>query len=125
MYQSSVTDTVSLESLYHLAAVSGAHFKQGTILIVILVSSGSAKSRTHLFSMGGFFVTRRGWPGRLRACRIWATKFWCQPGVSNWLCHAEPQDSEIVKKKSYIFVLECRSDANHVSIILYFLSFIK
>ena len=39
--------------------------------IVILVSSGSAKSRTHQFAMGGFLVTRRGWPGRLRACRIW------------------------------------------------------
>ena len=37
----------SLESSYHLAAVSGAHFTQGTILIVILVSSGSSKSRTH------------------------------------------------------------------------------
>ena len=48
-----------------------AHFTQGTILIVILVSSGSAKSRTHQFAVGGFLVTRRGWPGRLRACRIW------------------------------------------------------
>ena len=35
----------SLESPYHLAAVSGAHFTQGMILIVILVSSGSAKSK--------------------------------------------------------------------------------
>ena len=43
----------------------------GTILIVILVSSGSAKSRTHRSAVGGFLVTRRGWPGRLRACRIW------------------------------------------------------
>ena len=49
-----------------------------------------------------------------------------QPGVSNRLCHAEPQDSENVKKNiSYIFVLEYRSDANHVFIILNFLSFIK
>ena len=61
----------TLESPYHLAAVSGAHFTQGTILIVILVSSGSAKSRTHQSAVGGFLVTRRGWPGRLRACRIW------------------------------------------------------
>ena len=61
----------SLESPYHLAAVSRAHFTQGAILIVILVSSGSAKSRTHQFAVGGFLVTRRGWPGRLRACRIW------------------------------------------------------
>ena len=61
---------LSLESPYHLAAVSGAHFTQGTILIVILVSSRSAKSRTHKFAVGGFLVTRRGWPGRLRACRI-------------------------------------------------------
>ena len=61
----------TLESPYHLAAVSGAHFTQGTILIVILVSSGSAKSRTHQSAMGGFLVTRRGWPGRLRSCRIW------------------------------------------------------
>ena len=51
--------------------VSGAHFTQGTILIVIIVSSGSAKSRTHQSAVGGFLVTRRGWPGRLRACRIW------------------------------------------------------
>ena len=62
---------VSPESPYHLAAVSGAHFTQGTILIVILVSSGSAKSRTHQSAVGGFLVTRRGWPGRLRAYRIW------------------------------------------------------
>ena len=62
---------IALDSPYHLAAVSGAHFTQGTILIVILVSSGSAKSRTHQFAVGGFLVTRRGWPGRLRACRIW------------------------------------------------------
>ena len=61
----------ALESPYHLAAVSGAHFTQRTILIVILVSSGSAKSRTHQSAVGGFLVTRRGWPGRLRACRIW------------------------------------------------------
>ena len=60
-----------LESPYHLVAVSRAHFTQGTILIVILVSSGSAKSRTHQSAVGGFLVTRRGWPGRLRACRIW------------------------------------------------------
>ena len=60
-----------LESPYHLAAVSGALFTQGMILIVILVSSGSAKSRTHQSAVGGFLVTRRGWPGRLRACRIW------------------------------------------------------
>ena len=64
-----VDDT--LESPYHLAAVSGAHFTQGTMLIVILVSSGSAKSRTHQSAVGGFLVTRRGWPVRLRACRIW------------------------------------------------------
>ena len=32
------------ERLYHLAVVSGAHFTLGTILIVILVSSGSVKS---------------------------------------------------------------------------------
>ena len=61
----------TLESPYHLAAVSGAHFTQGTILSVILVSSGSAKSRTHQSAVGGFLVTRRGRPGRLRACRIW------------------------------------------------------
>ena len=61
----------SLESPYHLVAVSGAHFTQGTILIVIIVSSGSAKSRTHQSAVGGFLVTQRGWPGRLRACRIW------------------------------------------------------
>ena len=61
----------ALESPYHLVAVSGAHFTQGTILIVIIVSSGSAKSRTHQSAVGGFLVTRRGWPGRLRACRIW------------------------------------------------------
>ena len=42
-----------------------------TILIVILVSSGSAKSRTHQSAVSGFLVTQRGWPGRLRACRIW------------------------------------------------------
>ena len=54
--------TFALESPYHLAAVSGAHFTQGTILIVILVSSGSAKSRTHQSAVGGFLVTRRGWP---------------------------------------------------------------
>ena len=65
------TTTKSLESPYHLVAVSGAHFTQGTILIVIIVSSGSAKSRTHQSAVGGFLVTRRGWPGRLRACRIW------------------------------------------------------
>ena len=35
------------------------------------VSSGRAKSRTHQFAVNGFLVTRRGWPGRLRACRIW------------------------------------------------------
>ena len=68
-YVSKINHT--LESPYHLAAVSGAHFTQGTILIVILVSSGSAKSRTHQSAVGGFLVTRRGWPGRLRACRIW------------------------------------------------------
>ena len=62
---------LTLESPYHLVAVSGAHFTQGTILIVIIVSSGSAKSRTHQSAVGGFLVTRRGWPGRLRACRIW------------------------------------------------------
>ena len=62
---------MTLESPYHLVAVSGAHFTQGTILIVIIVSSGSAKSRTHQSAVGGFLVTRRGWPGRLRACRIW------------------------------------------------------
>ena len=62
---------ISLESPYHLVAVSGAHFTQGTVLIVIIVSSGSAKSRTHQSAVGGFLVTRRGWPGRLRACRIW------------------------------------------------------
>ena len=62
---------ITLESPYHLVAVSGAHFTQGTILIVIIVSSGSAKSRTHQSAVGGFLVTRRGWPGRLRACRIW------------------------------------------------------
>ena len=62
---------ITLESPYHLVAVSGAHFTQGTILIVILVSSGSAKSRIHQSAVGGFLVTRRGWPGRLRACRIW------------------------------------------------------
>ena len=62
---------IALESPYHLVAVSGAHFTQGTILIVIIVSSGSAKSRTHQSAVGGFLVTRRGWPGRLRACRIW------------------------------------------------------
>ena len=65
------TPSKSLESPYHLVAVSGAHFTQGTILIVIIVSSGSAKSRTHQSAVGGFLVTRRGWPGRLRACRIW------------------------------------------------------
>ena len=64
-------NTTTLESPYHLSAVSGAHFTQGTILIVILVSSGSAKSRTHQFAVGGFLVTRRGLTGRLRACRIW------------------------------------------------------
>ena len=53
----------SLESPYHLASVSGAHFTQVTILIVILVSSGSAKSRTQQFAVGGFLVTQRGWPG--------------------------------------------------------------
>ena len=66
-----VPDISALESPYHLVAVSGAHFTQGTILIVIIVSSGSAKSRTHQSAVGGFLVTRRGWPGRLRACRIW------------------------------------------------------
>ena len=60
----------SLESSYHLAVVSGAHFTQGTILILILVSSGSAKSRTHQFAAGGFLVNSKGWSGRLRACRI-------------------------------------------------------
>ena len=49
-----------LESPYHHTAVSGAHFTQGTILIVILVSSGSAKSRTHQFAVDGLLVTRRG-----------------------------------------------------------------
>ena len=44
----------SLESPYDLAVVSGANFTQGTILIVILVSSGSAKSRTHQFALRGF-----------------------------------------------------------------------
>ena len=68
---SKIQRSKSLESPYHLAAVSGAHITQRTILIVILVSSGSAKSRTHQFAVGGFLVTRRGWPGRLRACRIW------------------------------------------------------
>ena len=66
-----VTFPLALESPYHLAAVSGAHFTLWTILIVILVSSGSAKSGSHQFVVGGFLVTRRGWPGRLRACRIW------------------------------------------------------
>ena len=66
-----ITIQSALESPYHLVAVSGAHFTQGTILIVIIVSSGSAKSRTHQSAVGGFLVTRRGWPGRLRACRIW------------------------------------------------------
>ena len=55
----------ALESPYHLVAVSGTHFTQGTILIVIIVSSGSAKSRTHQSAVVGFLVTRRGWPGRL------------------------------------------------------------
>ena len=63
-----IKSVISLESPYHLAVVSGAHFTQGTILIVILVSSGSAKSRTHQFAVGGFLVTRRGRPGRPRAC---------------------------------------------------------
>ena len=38
-----ITLSVTLERLYHFAKVSGAHFTQGTILIVILVPSGSAK----------------------------------------------------------------------------------
>ena len=71
MRKQNTDNYVSLESPYHLVAVSGAHFTQGTILIVIIVSSGSAKSRTHQSAVGGFLVTRRGWPGRLRACRIW------------------------------------------------------
>ena len=70
-------DLQTLESPYHLVAVSGAHFTQGTILIVIIVSSGSAKSRTHQSAVGGFLVTRRGWPGRLRAYRIWTFYKFC------------------------------------------------
>ena len=42
----------SLERLYHLAVVSGAHFTLGTILIVILVPSGSAKSRVPPVHLG-------------------------------------------------------------------------
>ena len=52
--------TPSLESPYHLAAVSGAHFTQGKILIVILVSSGSAMSRTHQFAVGGLSRNSKG-----------------------------------------------------------------
>ena len=37
--------SVTLERLYHPAVVSGEHFTQGTILIVVLVPFGSAKSR--------------------------------------------------------------------------------
>ena len=51
--------------------VSGALFTQGTILIVILVSSGSAKSRTHQFAVGGFLGNSKGMVWRMRACRIW------------------------------------------------------
>ena len=47
---------LSLERLYHLAVVSGAHFTLGTILIVILVPSGSAKSRVP--------PVHRGWLSR-------------------------------------------------------------
>ena len=52
---------IILESPYHLAAVSGAHFTQGTVLIVILVISGSAKSMTHQFALGGFRVKGMAW----------------------------------------------------------------
>ena len=61
----------ALESPYHIAMVSGTHFTQGTKLIVILVSSGNAKSRTHQFAVGGFFGNSKGMVWRLRACRIW------------------------------------------------------
>ena len=62
---------MSLESPYHLAVVSGAHFTQGTISIVILVSSGRAKSRTHQFAVGGFLGNSKGMVWRMRTCRIW------------------------------------------------------
>ena len=51
---------LTLDSPFHLAVVSGAHFTQGTILIEILVSSGSAKSRTHQFVVGGFLDNSKG-----------------------------------------------------------------
>ena len=50
----------TLESPYRLAVVSGAHFTQGTMLIVILVSSGSAKCRTHQFAVGAFLGNSKG-----------------------------------------------------------------
>ena len=49
----------------------GAHFTQGTILIVILVSSVSAKSRTHQFAVGGFLGNSKGMVWRMKASRIW------------------------------------------------------
>ena len=60
----------ALESPYHLAVVSGAHFTQGMILIVILVFSGSAKSRPHQFALGGFLGNSKGMAWRMRAYRI-------------------------------------------------------
>ena len=73
------------ERLYHLAVVSGASFTLGTILIVILLSSGSAKSRVPPVCRGtGLLGNSKGMVWRLRACRIWTfinsvqldTSFW-------------------------------------------------
>ena len=47
----------------------------GTILIVILVPIWECQEWSPICSPWvAFSVTRRGWPGRLRACRIWAYK---------------------------------------------------
>ena len=72
--QARLTWCQALESPYNLAMVSGAHFTQGTILIVILFSFGSAKSRTHQFAVGGFLGNSKGIGWRMRACRIWTFK---------------------------------------------------
>ena len=58
------------ESLPDLAVVSRANYTQGPILIVILVSSGSAKSRTHQFAVGGFHGNSKGIVWKMRECRI-------------------------------------------------------
>ena len=62
---------LTLERLYNLAVVSGEHFTQGTILIVIRVPSGRGKSRVSPVCRVSFLGNSKGMVWRMRACKIW------------------------------------------------------